>query len=104
MGDSTVQSVISTMQVYEETGSRTFDLKGSMRDFFNELTSLLRDYGDPTKDMNIDGMVIKADQKYQPFGTLTFNNKVNTMEQVQTTLLNVFTSIFQLEKSLTGLS
>jgi hypothetical protein len=85
-------------------GPYSFDLKGSMRSFFEELTRLVRDYGDPEKDVVIDGMLIKAEDKYSPYGTLVFNTKVSTLEQVQTTLLNVYDSIFKLEKSLTGLS
>ncbi len=96
--------MVSPVEVAVILGPSSFDLKGSMRNFFEELSQLIRDYGDPEKDMVIDGTLIKAEQKYQPYGTLVFNNKVSTLEQVQTTLLNVYDSIFKLEKSLAGLS
>lgn len=97
-------AMISPTQVYEAMGASSLDLKGSMRDFYNELTRLFAEYADPNADLIIDGKVIPADQKYTPATTLLFNTKVNEMQQAQTTLLNVFNILFQLEKSLTGLS
>ena len=104
MSEIGTTNIISPAQVAGVLGVQTYDLKGSFRNFFNELSRLLKDYGDPKKDIIIDGTLIKADQKYGPYGTMVFENKVNTLEQVQTTLLNVFDALFKLEKSLTGLS
>ena len=94
--------IIAPIQVQQVVGPMSFDLKGSIRDFYNDLTQLLRDYGDPDKDVTIDGTLIKAKDKYGPYGTLVFTNKMNTLEQTQTTLFNVYNAIYQLEKTLSG--
>jgi len=98
--DSEVISMVSPVEVKNAVGPNTFDLKGSFRDFYYELTQLLQDYGDPNKDMVINGTFVPHETKYSPYGTMLFNTVTAQMEQRQTTLFSAWTSLFQLEKQL----
>ena len=100
--DSSVTSMISPTVVKGQVGPGAFDLKGSFREFYYELTQMLKDYGDSTKDMVINGTFVPASQKYSPYGTLLFNTVMNQMEQRQSTLFNTWTSLYALEKQLAG--
>jgi len=95
---------ISPVQVLEVVGPSSYDIKGELRDFGNELFRLLNDYADPDKDMVIAGRHVPADQKYTAWATMLFNATVTQMEQKQETLLGVWSALFQLEKSLGGAS
>jgi len=95
-------TVIAPIQAREAVGVNTFDFKGTFREFYYELTRMLREYGDPDKDMIIGGTFVPAEQKYSPYGTILFDTVSSEMEQRQETLLGTWTALFQLEKSLAG--
>lgn len=93
-------SSISPIQAKSNIDPGAFDFKGTFRDFYQELTNLLKQYGDPDQDMIVNGTYISAEQKYSAYGVMVFDTYINQLEQRQETLFNTWSVLYTLEKTL----
>lgn len=80
------------------------DIKETVRSFYEELTTLIKDYADPEATLVVDGIPLVGAEKYTSYGAMLIDDKVAKLENSQTTLFNVFDMIFRLERTLSQIS
>lgn len=104
MTDVGYSGIVSPAQARAVTGPNTIDLKRSLRNFQETLKGYLLDYADPTKGMVISGRYFSAEQKTGPAATLLMQADVTNMQESINTLVNIWSSLYQLEKGIGGSS
>jgi len=95
------QGNIAPVQVSEELNNVHYDVKRALKASQDEINTMISDLGDPTKKtLTINGQQIDKLNTTQL--SLAVNNRMDQLSTQSTTILSVFSQLFQLEKTLSG--
>jgi hypothetical protein len=92
--------IVDPVEVTSTLNRTQVNFKSAINGFWLTLKNMMSDYADPNKDLNINGTIIPAAQKYTSSATLLFNDEISRLGDAQTTLLGAFNTMIQMEKSL----
>ena len=71
---------ITRAQALAKVGDRkTIDLKAIAKSFQSTMKDLLFQWADPDKDMQLNGMTVKAKDKYGVVGVYSFNKTISDL-------------------------
>ncbi|NQU17742.1 MAG: hypothetical protein HQ564_06705 [Candidatus Saganbacteria bacterium] len=94
--------VLSRQMVSSRIDNSNTDLKSVSKSFYNTMKSMMTDYTDTSKDMVVNGVSIKAKDKYGLAGTLMIGQFMTDTTKAIESVMNFKTTLFSLEKKLTA--
>ena len=94
------QPVVPAADVTNELNGGVFDVKKALRISQEDINKLVDEMADSTKDLIIDGRRFSGADKFGSAATLALNNKLEELQNQSTSIVSVFSTLFQLEKTL----
>ncbi|MCX5750140.1 MAG: hypothetical protein NT099_00460 [Candidatus Saganbacteria bacterium] len=86
-------------QITQTTNAMHLDVMSSIKSFYDELSTMLKDFADPTSTLTINGTEYDADQKLTSGVQLLMTNRLEEIQNIQGSLINIINIMFQLDKS-----
>jgi hypothetical protein len=94
---------IAPIQVEGQLNSSFFDAKGALKNTQIQINDIIAAYADPNQVLVIDGQKFTTQaEKDSEAAILAVNNKMQQLQNQSTTIISVFSQLFQMEKSLGG--
>lgn len=94
--------IVSINDVNNELNGAQFDVKRVLKQDQQEINKLISDLGDPNTDfITIDGQTINKKTELTRL-SLAVSNKMDELQNSSSTIIGVFSTLFQMEKTLTG--
>ncbi|OGC04080.1 hypothetical protein A2276_05630 [candidate division WOR-1 bacterium RIFOXYA12_FULL_43_27] len=100
--NKSVTNYQTPQMVQNKIGSSGTDIKDITRSFYSTMRSMLVDYADSQSDITINGIQVKAKDKYGIVGTLLYSQFMTDTTKAIETVMGFKTSLFSLEKQLTS--
>jgi hypothetical protein len=72
---------------------------GSLKSFRKELASMLAEFADPNSALHINGKTYSAEEKATAGVQLLLQDRIDQIDNVETTLIGILNTLFQLDKS-----
>lgn len=101
MANGNGRTMVAPVTANEMLNRTKVDIKLTINGFWKDLASMIRDYADKDKDLILpNGYRVDHLQKYDVGAAQMFSDSVSKIEQMQSTILNVYDMMLKLEKSI----
>jgi hypothetical protein len=97
------QGNVAPIQVMDSLNGTNLDVKRALKNTQSQINDIIAAFADPNRPLVIDGRKFTTEaEKNSQACILAVNNKMEQLQNQNTTIVSVFSELFRLEKSIGG--
>ena len=104
MDTSNLTSVTNQVATQAELNSVSFGPKAMAQTFFDQMTSVMKSYADKNAPMDVNGIHVNAEDKYNTLGTTVLNQFLEQNNNAIDTVVTLEQFLIKLESDVSKIS